>query len=231
MNASRAYESDASIFDLGKQLAEKTVDRSACESRAAYPDAGPAPLAPAGVSGDAGAFAQALDALGAAAGRRRRCGRRLCAGARRCNPPSTAARAPTSRSRRHGDGTAQRQARSRPQHASMNASVRRRSSSWNAFRRRFDLRSPDPPSRSCRVRVRYGARALARCRSSRPRSGEQSRKSRSGWQSGTWRLRRRPTRRRGRLAPQRPAVAAVAGRRAATTTLTAGGGRSPTSAC
>ena len=30
------------------------------------PDAGPAPLAPAGVSGDAGAFAQALDALGAA---------------------------------------------------------------------------------------------------------------------------------------------------------------------
>ncbi len=26
MNASRAYESDASIFDLGKQLAEKTVD-------------------------------------------------------------------------------------------------------------------------------------------------------------------------------------------------------------
>ena len=30
------------------------------------PDAGPAPLEPAGVSGDAGAFAQALDALGAA---------------------------------------------------------------------------------------------------------------------------------------------------------------------
>ena len=26
MNASRAYESDASLFDLGKQLAEKTVD-------------------------------------------------------------------------------------------------------------------------------------------------------------------------------------------------------------
>jgi len=26
MNASRAYESDASLFDIGKQLAEKTVD-------------------------------------------------------------------------------------------------------------------------------------------------------------------------------------------------------------
>ena len=26
MNASRAYESDASIFDVGKRLAEKTID-------------------------------------------------------------------------------------------------------------------------------------------------------------------------------------------------------------
>jgi flagellar basal body rod protein FlgC len=26
MNASRAYESDASIFDVGKTLAEKTID-------------------------------------------------------------------------------------------------------------------------------------------------------------------------------------------------------------
>ena len=202
MNASRAYESDASIFDVGKTLAEKTIELGAAmRVEPLVPDA---PAALARPAATAQRFARGARCARRRADRVRAAPKTSSRTARaRCRTRSTSAREPTSHSR-SATSSAQRVAQavqSSAQHASVRplpmhgarAAARRAGTpcrercGWPRARAaaaslRHRDRGGDPGTSGARAALRGAA-------SSRAAGGGR----RTAWRRGTYRSRRPPT--------------------------------------